>query len=194
MSTRQRNRAGSPTHAAWIAVAGAIIASGALSLAGPAAADPAVPSPTPVAPTPGAAAPAPGQPVAVPSDGSVGPPPPPPVGAPPVPEIPDPTYGQGQTPGQLGYIRDIWHSFHSGNPLAAMTAPPDEATGPPPGAGPPPGRGASAAAAARVRVADGPAVLDPRLAKGARRDGSASAAWVLPAERAPAARVGAAPP
>jgi hypothetical protein len=132
MTKRQRNRTGSPAHTARIAVAGAIIAGGALSPAGPAAADP-----TPVPPTPGVAAPA-GQPVAVPSDGPVDPPPPPPGGAPPVPEIPNPAYGQGQTPGQLGYLRDIWHTFHTGNPLDAMTAPPEEGAGAPPGAGPAP--------------------------------------------------------
>jgi hypothetical protein len=137
MTKRQRSRAGSPVHIARIAVAGAIIAGGALSLAGPAAADPAAPYPTPGAPTPGAAAPA-GQPVEAPSDGVVGPPPPPPGGAPPVPEIPNPTYGQGQTPGQLGYLRDIWHTFHTGNPLDSLTASPDEAAGPPAGAGPAP--------------------------------------------------------
>jgi hypothetical protein len=136
MTERQR---ATPANAARIAVAGVIIAGGALAMAGQAGADPdpAVPYPTPVPPDPSAPAPAPGQPV-VSADGPVGPLPPPPVGPPTVPEIQNPVYGQGQTPGQLGYLRDIWHTFHSGNPLEAITAPTDEAPGPPPGAGPAP--------------------------------------------------------
>lgn len=51
---------------------------------------------------------------------------------------PEPRLRPGQTPGQLGYLRDIWHTFHSGNPLDALTAPPEVAPGPPPGAGPAP--------------------------------------------------------
>ena len=134
----ERQRATPPANAARIAVAGVIIAGGVLAMAGQAAADPAVPYPTPVPSGPGAAAPAPGQPVVESSDGPVGPPPAPPVGPPPVPEIQNPVYGQGQTPGKLGFLRDIWHTFHSGNPLDALTAPPEVAPGPPPGAGPPP--------------------------------------------------------
>ncbi|MDT5057055.1 MAG: hypothetical protein QOF66_5421 [Mycobacterium sp.] len=133
----ERQRATPPAKAVRIAVAGVIIAGGALAMAGQAGADPAVPYPTPAPSGPDAATPAPAQPV-VSADGAVGPPAPPPVGAPPVPEIQDPAYGQGQTPGKLGYLRDIWHTFHSGNPLDAMTAPADEAPGPPPGAGPAP--------------------------------------------------------
>ena len=134
----ERQRATPPANAARIAVAGVIIAGGALAMAGQAGADPAVPYPTPTPSDPAAAAPAPGQPVVESVDGPVGPPPPPPVGEPPVPEIQNPVYGQGQTPGQLGYLRDIWHTFHSGNPLDALTAPPEVAPGPPPGAGPAP--------------------------------------------------------
>ncbi len=134
MTERQR---ATPASAARIAVAGVIIACGALAIAGEAGADPAVPYPTPVPSDPGAATPAPGQPV-VSADGPVGPLPPPPAGPPPVPEISNPAYGQGQTPGQLGYLRDIWHTFHSGNPLDALTVPAEEAPGPPPGAGPAP--------------------------------------------------------
>ena len=134
----ERQRATPSANAARIAVAGVIIAGGALAMAGQAAADPAVPYPTPVPSDPAAAAPAPGQPVAESSDGPVGLPPPPPVGPPTVPEIPNPVYGQGQTPGKLGYLRDIWHTFHSGNPLDALTAPADVAPGLPPGAGPAP--------------------------------------------------------
>jgi hypothetical protein len=134
----ERQRATSPAKAAWITVAGVIIAGGALAVAGQAGADPAVPYPTPAPAGPGAATPAPGQPVVEAANGPAGPLPPPPVGAPPVPEIQNPVYGQGQTPGQLGFFRDMWHTFHSGNPLDALTAPPEEAPGPPPGAGPAP--------------------------------------------------------
>jgi hypothetical protein len=135
----ERQRATPPANAARIAVAGVIVAGGALALAGQAGADPAVPFyPTPTPSDPAAAAPAPGQPVVESVDGPVGPPPPPPVGEPPVPEIQNPVYGQGQTPGQLGFLRDLWHTFHSGNPLDALTAPPEVAPGPPPGAGPAP--------------------------------------------------------
>ena len=135
----ERQRVTPPANVARIAVAGVIIAGGALAMAGQAGADPEVPYPAPVPSGPGAATPAPGQPVAESSDGLVSPPPPPPVGPPSVPEIQNPAYGQGQTPGQLGYLRDIWRTFHSGNPLDALTAPaPDQAPGPPPGAGPPP--------------------------------------------------------
>ena len=135
MTERQR---ATPANAARIAVAGVIIAGGALAMAGQAGADPdpAVPYPTPV-PSDPAAAPAPGQPV-VSADAPVSPPAPPPVGPPTVPEIQNPVYGQGQTPGRLGYLRDIWHTFHSGNPMEALTAPAEEAPGPPPGAGPAP--------------------------------------------------------
>ena len=133
----ERQRARPSANAARIALAGVIIAGGALAMAGQAGADPEVPYPTPVPSDQGAATPAPGQPV-VSADGPVGPPPPPPVGPPTVPEIQNPVYGQGQTPGQLGYLRDIWHTFHSGNPMEALTAPAEEAPGPPPGAGPAP--------------------------------------------------------
>src|SRR5262245_66366232 len=126
-------RAISPANAARIAFAGAIIAGGALAMAAQAAADPAVPLPTPVPSDPAApATPAPGQPV-VSADGPVGPLPPPPAGPPSVPEIENPVYGAGQTPGKFGYLRDIWHSFHSGNPMEALTAPAE--AGPVPAAG-----------------------------------------------------------
>ena len=95
-----RQRAISPAIAARIAFAGMIIAGGALAMAAEAAADPAVPLPTPVPSDPAApATPAPGQPV-VSADGPVGPLPPPPAGPPSVPEIQNPVYGAGQTPGQ----------------------------------------------------------------------------------------------
>ncbi len=126
-----------------IALAGAIIATGALAMAGQAGADPAVPTPTPTIsvgaiPAPAGATPAPGQPVVGSGYVPVDPAPPPPVGTRTVPEIQNPTYGQGQSPGQLGYLRDLWHTFHSGNPMEALTEPAEQAPGPPPGAGPPP--------------------------------------------------------
>jgi hypothetical protein len=134
----ERRRGTPPTNAARLAVAGVIVAAGALALASQAGAEPAVPYPTPVPSDPGVAAPAPGQPVVESLDGPVAAPAPPPIGAPPVPEIPNAAYGQGQTPGQLGYLRDIWHMFHSGNPFDTLTAPQELAPGAPPGAGPPP--------------------------------------------------------
>ena len=88
----ERQRARPPANAARIAVAGVIIAGGALAMAGQAGADPAVLYPTPTPSDPAAAAPAPGQPVV--ESVPVGPPPPPPVGEPPVPEIQNPVYGQ----------------------------------------------------------------------------------------------------
>lgn len=134
----ERQRATPPAHAARIAVAGLIMAGGALAMAGQAGADPEPPYPTPTPSVPGVAAPAPGQPVVESTDGPADAPAPPPVFAPSVPEIQNPVYGAGQTPGQLGYLRDIWHTFHTGNPLDTLTAPAEQPTGPPPGAGPPP--------------------------------------------------------
>jgi hypothetical protein len=134
----ERQRATPPHTAARLAVAGVIIVGGALAMAGQAGADPAVPYPTPPPSGPGVAPPAPGQPVVVPVDAPVDAPPPPPVGPPSVPEIQNPVYGSGQTPGQFGYLRDIWHTFHGGNPLDTLTDPAEQAPGPPPGAGPAP--------------------------------------------------------
>jgi hypothetical protein len=134
----ERQRATPPAYTARIAVAGVIIAGGALAMAGQAGADPAMPYPTPTPSDPALAAPAPGQPVVESTDGPAGAPAPPPVFAPSVPEIQNPVYGSGQTPGQLGYLRDIWHTFHTGNPMEALTAPAEQPPGPPPGAGPPP--------------------------------------------------------
>jgi len=108
-------------------IVGGLLLAGALAAAGPAAADPATPT-----------TPAPGQPVVEPASGPSGPVAAPPIGAPTVPELQDQTYGAGSTPGQLGYLRDIWHTFHSGNPIEALTMEPEEAPGAPPGAGPAP--------------------------------------------------------
>lgn len=125
----ERQRATPPANAARLAVAGVIIAAGALTMAGQAGADPAVPSPTP----------APGQPVVSTSDLPAAPLPPPPVGAPPVPEIANPVYGSGQYgSGPLSGLRDIWHQAQ--DPYG-LTGSPDEVpvgAPPPPGAGPPP--------------------------------------------------------
>lgn len=123
--------------AAKVAVAGGFVVGGALAGAGQAAAepDPLLPTPAPGAP----AEPAPGQPVLVANE-PVGAQPPPPPGAPPVPEVTNQQYGQGQTPGQLGYLRDIWHTFHSSNPIGELTMAPEDGVGvgAPPGAGPAP--------------------------------------------------------
>lgn len=121
----KRRRATQPTNAARIAVAGVIMASSALALAGQAAADPAVPPPTP----------APGQPVVEALEGPAGlPPVPPPVLTPTVPEIANPVYGGGQGQGAGGFIRDML----SGDFAQDLYAPPGPAAGPPPGAGPAP--------------------------------------------------------
>ena len=177
----ERQRATRPANTVRIAVAGVIIAGGALAMAGQAGADPVLPYPTPAPPSPAEATPAPGQPVAS-SDGLVGPPPPPPVGPPTVPEIQNPVYGAGQTPGQLGYLRDIWHTFHSGNPLDALTAPAGScartaAWSP-----------STAAAAARIHINERPGVQRPSASR-ARPGRAAAATRVLPVERATAARV-----
>ena len=136
----ERQRATPPANAARIAVAGVIIAAGALTTAGQAGADPAVPYPTPAPSGPGAATPPPGQPVVASSDGPVGPPPPPTVGPPPVPEIQNPVYGSGQSgSGPLAGLRDIWHQAQ--DPYGLKEASPDQmfiAAPPPPGAGPAP--------------------------------------------------------
>jgi hypothetical protein len=134
MTERQRATA----TAARMAVAGVIIAGGALTLAGQAVADPVLPYPTPAPVGPDGAPPVPGQPVVGPADPLAAPPPPPPPGPPMVPEIENPTYGQGSRPGALGYLRDVWHQAQ--DPYG-FTGSPDEvpaATPPPPGAGPAP--------------------------------------------------------
>ena len=106
----ERQRATRTANAARLAVAGVIVAGGALALAGHAAADPDVPYPTPVPAGPDAPPPPPGQPVVVPVDGPPAPPPPPPAGPPMVPEIQDPHYGSGRSgSGPLSSLRDIWH-------------------------------------------------------------------------------------
>jgi hypothetical protein len=135
----ERQRSMPLGNAARITAAGVIIAGGALAMAGQAGAEPAVPYPTPVPSDPAAVIPPPGQPVAS-SDGLVAAPPPPPIGPPTVPEIANPVYGQGQTQGPFGYLRDVWHQAQDPYGLFG-SASPDEmpmGTAPPPGAGPPP--------------------------------------------------------
>lgn len=129
----ERRRVPTP---ARLAVAGVVIAGGALVLAGQAAADPV--APTPVPSDPSAPTPAPGQPVFEPADGPIAPPAPPPVGAPVVPEIANPGYGSGSGP--LGSLRDIWHQIRDGgNPMQGPTPTQAGMVVPPPGAaaGPP---------------------------------------------------------
>jgi hypothetical protein len=136
----ERQRATPPANAARLAaaVAGMIIAGGALAMAGQAGADPALPYPTPAPSDPGAVTPAPGQPVVESLDGPAAPPAPPPVGPPMVPEISNPVYGQGQTAGPLGYLRDVWHQAQDPYGLTGSPDQMPKAAPPPPGAGAPP--------------------------------------------------------
>jgi hypothetical protein len=120
--------------AAKLALAGVAVSLGALTSVGVAGADPETP-PLPSADAP----PAPGQPYAAPADAADPPPAPPPVGPPPVPEIQNPQYGQGSSPGPLGFLRDAWRQAQDPYGFAAM--PPGQApvgAPPPPGAGPAP--------------------------------------------------------
>lgn len=126
--------------AAGVAVAGVLIAGGALTMAGHAMADPDVLLPTPAPADPGAPPPPDGTPVAVAADAPVGPPPAPNL-TPQVPGVQNPVYGQGQSGGGLGYAKDIWRALHTTDPAAALTAPPTgvaAAPGAPEGAGPAP--------------------------------------------------------
>lgn len=153
--------------AARTAVAGVLIAGGALAFAGQAAADPEPPLPIPAPSDPGAPAPAPGVP-AVPLDGSIAAPPP--AGPPPVPEIANPVYGSGKSSGPLGFLRDAWHQAK--DPYMTDSDDPNQLpsglAGPPPGAGPapklPPGYislnapGSETAAPAKAPDQTGPAL------------------------------------
>jgi hypothetical protein len=120
-----------------IAVAAAVIGMGALVAATQANAEPvAPPLPTPVPGQP----PAPGQPVLdVPGAEPVAAPAPPPIGAPPVPEIANQQYGQGNTSGPLGFLRDAWHMAQNPEGFTGTMQPGDiKPSVPPPGAGPAP--------------------------------------------------------
>lgn len=57
---------------------------------------------------------------------------------PPVPPIPNPVYGPGGLDEPVGYLGEMWQTFHTDNPLGALTVPPVQAPGAPPGAGPSP--------------------------------------------------------
>jgi hypothetical protein len=121
--------------AAKFLFAGAMIAGGALAMAGQAAADPADPA-APVTPIPGAPD-APPAPEAQAVQGGDAPMAAPPVGAPMVPEIQNPQYGSGSGP--LGFLRDAWHQAK--DPYGVGDDGPDGmpvGAAPPPGAGPPP--------------------------------------------------------
>ena len=119
MTERHRKPAISAINVAKLALAGAIIGGGTLALAGQASAarsgewDQLAHFASPQARALDVPlAPAPDDPPAPPAP----PGPPPPgtgpaaVGAPPVPEVP--LDQQVQAPGQLGYLRQIWHEFH----------------------------------------------------------------------------------
>ncbi len=134
----ERHRVTPPAGKARFAVASLIVAGGALALAAQAGADPAEPIPAPAPPEPAAAAPVPGPLVVNTAEGPVAPPPPAPAGPPLVPEIANPVYGQGQTPGQFGLLRDFWRAARSGNAIDAFVSPQQSSLAPPPGAGPAP--------------------------------------------------------
>ena len=106
-----------------MALAAALVAGGALGVAGQAAADrrcPTRPCPprghrrpptlTVIQGDPAAALPhrPPGQLVMGSGNLSVAPAPPPPVGTRTVPEIQNPQYGSGRSSGPLGTLRDLW--------------------------------------------------------------------------------------
>ena len=133
----ERQRATSRANAARIAVAGVIIAGGALAMAGQAGADPEVPPyPMPVPSDPGLP-PAPDQSV-VSADAPMAAPAPPPAGPPTVPEIANPVYGSGKYgSGPLGTLRDLWHQAQDPSQFIDGGAMP-EGSAPPPGAGPAP--------------------------------------------------------
>ncbi|MCW2512102.1 MAG: leucine-rich repeat family protein / extensin family protein [Mycobacterium sp.] len=120
--------------AAKLLFAGAIIAGGALAMAGQAGADPDVPfTPVPGAPD---APPAPSQQVVEGGDAAMAAPAPPPNGAPMVPEIANPQYGSGSGP--LGFLRDAWHQAKDPYGVGDTPDGMPEGAAPPPGAGPPP--------------------------------------------------------
>jgi len=134
MTERQR---ATSANAARIAVAGMIIAGGALAMAAQAGADPAVPYPTPVPADPGAP-PAPGQPV-LSEDTPMAAPAPPPAGPPTVPEIANPVYGSGKYgSGPLSTLRDLWHQAQDPSQIVGSGDAMPEGAAPPPGAGPAP--------------------------------------------------------
>lgn len=160
----ERQRMTSPIGAARLAVAGVILAGGALAMAGQAAADPDVLYPTP----------APGPPVVEPNDASpVDAPVPPPAGPPAVPEIQNPRYGSGSGSGPLGFLRDVLHQARDpyGTNGGSDELTPGGGAAPPPGAGPapalPPGFvSLNAPGSETVSPATGPAQGGPALPPG----------------------------
>src|SRR6478752_9569553 len=133
MTDRQRAVTRSTVKAA---LATTLLTGCALFTAGLAGAEPA-----PLVPPGDPAAPIPVQPVAVnPEELVAAPPAPPPVGAPPVPQMTNPAYGQGSSGGGLGYIKDLWNAARSNDPMAAFSEAGTAGmpTGAPPGAGPAP--------------------------------------------------------
>lgn len=142
MTGRQRTRATSPTTMAGrLALAGVAVSLGALTLAGPAIADPGDPvDPSLVIANPGAPPPPPGQPVLEAAG-----PPPAPGDAPPnfdpsqaVGQVPDDQAHYGSGSGPLGFLRDAWHQAK--DPMNFGGTPDGEfpTSAPPPGAGPAP--------------------------------------------------------
>ena len=132
MTPSQRSRATTFRYVTGVGAAAAI-AFGALLQAGSAAAEPVIPTPVPGEPLP------PGQPVVIQDvQGGDAPPAPPPIGAPPVPEMQDPGYGQSKSGGILGSLRDAYHQAK--DPFNYADTPEGTMPGaaPPPGAGPPP--------------------------------------------------------
>lgn len=64
---------------------------------------------------------------------------PPPIGAPPVPQVANQVYGQGNTSGPLGFLRDAWHMAQDPYNFTATMQPGEmKPQAPPPGAGPAP--------------------------------------------------------
>jgi len=160
MTGRQRKRSTSAINVAALASTGAIIGGGILALAGQASA--AADSLAHSAPPQTSAlhlplAPAPDDPPVPPAPPGTPPPATPPPGPataaggpPPVPEVPIDQQTHG--PGQLGYLRQIWHEFHDhpddviagvtpgddpnappGAPAGSQVAPPPDAPPLPPG-------------------------------------------------------------
>jgi hypothetical protein len=119
MTRRHRRPAMSAINVARLAFAGAIIGGGSLALAGQASASTggewdqlahSAPPHTSALDVP--LAPAPDDPPVPPAPPDTPPPGPAPAagGPPPVPEVPIDQQVHG--PGQLGYLRQIWHDFH----------------------------------------------------------------------------------
>jgi len=152
MTQRQRTATAIPAAipAVLPAVLPAVVAGlagvvGILAGAGPAAAEPAEPAPipAPIYPaeppplSPEMAAMTPDQ-AAVPQ-GDPAAPPPPPAGPPGVPEIPNPTYGSGDSGGGVfGTLKDIMKQVQNPYFTAEELMGSGLATAPPPGAGPAP--------------------------------------------------------